>query len=57
MASFRRLRIAGIVANTTTVFVASYFMPVLVGKVLAIGSSFAVNFLLSHFVVFRRRER
>jgi putative flippase GtrA len=30
--------------------------PVLVGKVVAIGSSFLVNFSLSHFVVFRRRE-
>ena len=46
----------GLVANTTTVLVASYFMPVLVGKVLAIGVSFLVNFTLSHFVVFRKRE-
>ena len=46
---------AGLVANTATVFVASYFMPVLVGKLLAIGASFLVNFSLSHFVVFRRR--
>jgi putative flippase GtrA len=46
---------AGLVANTATVFVASYFMPVLVGKVLAIGASFLVNFSLSHFVVFRPR--
>jgi putative flippase GtrA len=30
--------------------------PVLIGKVLAIGASFLVNFSLSHFVVFRRRE-
>ena len=30
--------------------------PVLIGKVLAIGASFMVNFSLSHFVVFRRRE-
>jgi putative flippase GtrA len=29
--------------------------PVLVGKLLAIGASFLVNFSLSHFVVFRRR--
>jgi putative flippase GtrA len=29
--------------------------PVLVGKLLAIGSSFLVNFSLSHFVVFRNR--
>jgi putative flippase GtrA len=46
----------GLVANTTTVFVASYFMPVLVGKALAIGVGFAVNFSLSHFVVFRARH-
>ena len=50
-------QVAGLVANTTTVFVASYFMPVLLGKVLAIGASFLVNFSLSHFVVFRRREQ
>ena len=48
-------QVAGLVANTTTVFVASYFMPVLLGKVLAIGASFLVNFSLSHFVVFRKR--
>jgi putative flippase GtrA len=31
-------------------------MPVLVGKLLAIGASFLVNFSLSHFVVFRKRH-
>jgi putative flippase GtrA len=46
----------GLVANTLTVLVASYFMPVLFGKVLAIGASFLVNFSLSHFVVFRTRR-
>jgi putative flippase GtrA len=49
-------QVAGLVANTATVLVASYFMPVLMGKVLAIGASFLVNFSLSHFVVFRRRD-
>ena len=44
---------AGLFANTATVFIASYFIPVLMGKVLAIGASFLVNFSLSHFVVFR----
>ncbi len=53
--SFALSQVAGLVANTATVFVASYFMPVLVGKVLAIGASFLVNFSLSHFVVFRKR--
>jgi putative flippase GtrA len=28
---------------------------VLIGKVLAIGASFLVNFSVSHFVVFRKR--
>ena len=46
-------QVSGLVANTATVLIASYFMPVLVGKALAIGVSFLVNFSLSHFVVFR----
>jgi putative flippase GtrA len=54
-ASFALSQAAGLVANTATVFVASYFMPVLLGKVLAIGASFLVNFSLSHFLVFRKR--
>lgn len=55
-AGFVASQVAGLVANTTTVLVASYFMPVLIGKLLAIGASFLVNFSLSHFVVFRRRQ-
>jgi putative flippase GtrA len=54
--AFAASQTGGLVANTTTVFVASYFMPVLLGKVLAIGAGFAVNFSLSHFVVFRARH-
>ncbi len=46
---------AGLIANTATVLFASYFMPVLLGKLLAIGASFLVNFSLSNFVVFRQR--
>ena len=53
--TFLASQVAGLLANTTTVFVASYFMPVLLGKVLAIGASFLVNFSLSHFIVFRKR--
>jgi putative flippase GtrA len=48
-------QLAGLVANTATVLIASYFMPVLIGKLLAIGASFLVNFSLSHFIVFRKR--
>jgi putative flippase GtrA len=49
-------QLGGFAANTATVFVASYFMPVVFGKILAIGASFAVNFSLSYFVIFRRRD-
>jgi putative flippase GtrA len=49
--------IAGVVTNTTVLVVASYWMPVLAAKLVAIAASFAVNFSLSHFVVFRRRDR
>jgi putative flippase GtrA len=52
--AFVLAQVAGFAANTTTVVIASHFMPVLFGKVLAIGASFVVNFSLSHFVVFRR---
>jgi putative flippase GtrA len=45
--------IVGVIANTTTLVVASYWVPVLVAKILAIVASFVVNFSLSHFVVFR----
>jgi putative flippase GtrA len=51
--------IAGVVTNTTILVVASTWlgMPVLAAKLLAIAASFVVNFSLSHFVVFRTRER
>jgi putative flippase GtrA len=49
--------IAGWIANTTTLVVASDWagVPVPAAKLLAIAASFAVNFSLSHFVVFRVR--
>ena len=46
----------GLIANTTTVFILSYFMPAWTAKIPAIGASFIVDFTLSHLVVFRRRE-
>jgi putative flippase GtrA len=46
----------GLVANTMTVFILSYFMPAWMAKIPAIGASFIVDFTLSHLVVFRRRE-
>jgi putative flippase GtrA len=53
--NFALAQAGGFVANTATVLVASLFIPVWAAKLLAIGASFAVNFTLSHFVVFRRR--
>jgi putative flippase GtrA len=47
--------VAGVIANTAVLVIASYWMPVLLAKLLAIAVSFAVNFSLSHFVVFRPR--
>src|SRR5262252_10077927 len=48
--------ILGVIANTTVLVVASLWLPVPVAKLLAIAASFAVNFSLSHFVVFRTRQ-
>jgi putative flippase GtrA len=53
--TFALAQVAGFLANTATVLIASLFIPVWAAKLLAIGASFAVNFTLSHFVVFRRR--
>ncbi len=49
--------LAGLTANTTALVLASYFLPVLLAKVAAIGVSFFVNFTLSHLVVFGNRRR
>ncbi|MGH6664244.1 MAG: GtrA family protein [Pseudolabrys sp.] len=54
--SFVLSQFGGFIANTVTVLVASLFIPVWAGKLLAIGASFLVNFALSHFVVFRSRR-
>jgi putative flippase GtrA len=47
--------VAGMVASTTTLFLLSYVLPVLVAKLISILISFVVNFSLSHFVVFKAR--
>jgi putative flippase GtrA len=49
--------IAGWLANTATLVVASNWVSVPLAKLLAIVASFAVNFSLSHFVVFRVHKR
>lgn len=55
-ASFAASGVAGMVSSTATLFALSYFVPVLVAKLLSIAVSFGVNFSLSHFVVFRVRR-
>jgi len=49
--------VAGMVASTTTLVVLSYVMPVVAAKLISILVSFVVNFSLSHFVVFKKREQ
>jgi putative flippase GtrA len=49
--------VAGWLANTATLVVASTWVSVPLAKLLAIAASFAVNFSLSHFVVFRVHKR
>jgi putative flippase GtrA len=55
-ATFVASGIAGVIANTTALVIASYFVDVLTAKLLAILVSFLVNFSLSHFVVFPRKQ-
>jgi putative flippase GtrA len=63
--TFAASGIAGLIANTATLVVALSFMPLLMAdadyqlaasKGIAILVSFLVNFSLSHFVVFRKRD-
>ncbi len=51
--------IAGLIANTATLVVAAqiFLLPLYVAKAIAILASFVVNFALSHFVVFRVRDK
>lgn len=56
-ASFASSMSAGMIASTATLVVVSYFVPVLLAKLVAILVSFAFNFSISHFVVFRARRR
>jgi putative flippase GtrA len=49
--------VVGAVANTATLVMTAQFLPVWTAKGCAILVSFLVNFSLSHFVVFRKREQ
>ncbi|MEA2879892.1 MAG: hypothetical protein QOF14_5088 [Hyphomicrobiales bacterium] len=48
--------LVAVTASTVTVVVAAKFMPVWAAKAIAILVSFAVNFTITHFVVFRPRR-
>jgi putative flippase GtrA len=48
--------IVAVIATTITVVVAAKFMPVWAAKGIAILVSFAVNFSITHFVVFRPKN-
>ena len=54
--TFAASGVAGMISSTATLFALSFIAPVLVAKLLSIAVSFAVNFSLSHFVVFRVRR-
>jgi putative flippase GtrA len=50
-------QVGGLIANTLTVYaLATFLVAAWIAKLAAIGVTFLVNFSLSHFVVFRRRE-
>jgi putative flippase GtrA len=49
--------ILGVIANTAALVIAAQFMPVLPAKGCAILMAFAVNFSMSHFVVFRPQRQ
>ncbi|MGH6994864.1 MAG: GtrA family protein [Stellaceae bacterium] len=54
--TFAASGVAGMFASTAVLFALSYALPLLAAKLLSILVSFAVNFMLSHFVVFRARR-
>jgi putative flippase GtrA len=54
-AAFVASGIGGFIANTAVLLLARLWVPIPVAKLFAIAGSFAVNFCLSHFVVFRSR--
>ena len=54
--TFAASGVAGMTSSTAMLFALSYVMPVLFAKLISIAVSFAVNFSLSHFVVFRVRR-
>ncbi len=54
--AFAASGVAGMIVSTAVLFALSYAILLLVAKLISILASFVVNFLLSHFVVFRPRK-
>jgi putative flippase GtrA len=54
--TFAASGLLGLVADTVTLLIASKFLPIMLAKLVAIGAAFVVNFSMSHFVVFRKRD-
>ena len=54
--AFAASGVAGMTASTAVLYALSYAMPLVTAKLVSILVSFAVNFSLSHFVVFRARK-
>lgn len=52
--AFAASQALGLAAGTATLVLAALAMPVLFAKLVAIGTTFLVNFSMSHFVVFRK---
>lgn len=48
--------VVGLVANTSALLISAQYLPVWGAKGIAILVAFAVNFSMSHFVVFRARK-
>ncbi len=53
--AFAASGVAGMAASTATLIALSYVLPLVPAKLLSVLVSFAVNFMLSHLVVFRPR--
>jgi putative flippase GtrA len=49
--------VVGLIVNTATLVVCSWFVPVWAAKGAAILTSFLVNFSMSHYIVFPRHRR
>lgn len=54
--AFVASQVLGLVAATVTLVLAALVMPVLYAKLIAIVASFLVNFSISNFLVFKKRD-